>query len=319
MIRTITLGIAMTLVSCGGSCGHEVAPPPSGEPASPGEAASLLASRLEALRKGGRRDVPYRAPTPDEERAYSAWIEAVSRASLTGAPPSVAPPPGFALERIAGVWLLSEAPDMRRGAGALALRIGPAAPVIVEAPHTFFDVGTLAVALDAFDAGRCRALLINTVHRYASGRPDAEAKEGEEDGGDAPSDVAHAASSFFLSAHRSLLAAEPGAWTVQLHGFADDRAPSVEVILSASVTSAPLGPVAARARAVLGDTIRRYPEEIRVLGALTNVQAAASRDAGAPFLHVELSRTLRDRLAADADLRRRAAAAFVPVIAPGGP
>ena len=58
---------------------------------------ALDRSTVEAnARKGGRRDVPYRAPTPDEERAYSSWIEAVSRAALTGAPPSVAPPPGFA-------------------------------------------------------------------------------------------------------------------------------------------------------------------------------------------------------------------------------
>ena len=316
MIRTITLGIAMTLVSCGGSCGHEVSPSPLGEPAAPSEAAPLLASRLEALRKGGRRDVPYRPPTPDEERAYSDWVKAVARAAIASETPTAAPPPGFALERISDVWLLSETPEMRRGAGAIALRIGRAAPVLVEAPHTFFDMGTLPVALDAFDAGRCRALLINTVHRYASGRQEAEVPEGEEDRGDALSDVAHAASSFFLAAHRSLLTAEPGAWTVQLHGFADDRAPSVEVILSASVTPAPLAPVAARARAVLGDTIRRYPDEIRILGALTNVEAAASRDAAAPFLHVEMSRSLRDRLTADAPLRRRVAAAFVPVSAP---
>jgi hypothetical protein len=316
MKQAITLGIAMTLMSCGGSCRHEVAPALAVQPAPPSEAAPLLAARLEVLRKGGRRDVSYRPPMPDEERAYSAWVQAVARAAIAGETPAVTPPPGFALERIVDVWLLSETPDMRRGAGAIALRIGRAAPVLVQAPHTFFDMGTLPVALDAFDGGRCRALLINTVHRYASGRGEAGGTDGDEDANDAVSDVAHAPASFFLAGHRALLAAEAGAWTVQLHGFADDRAPGVDVILSASVTTAPLGPVAARARAVLGDSVRLYPDEIRVLGALKNVEASASRAAGAPFLHVEMSRALRDRLGSDEALRRRAASAFVPVSAP---
>ncbi len=316
MKRAITLGIAMTLMSCGGSCRHEVAPSSSVQPAPPSEAAPLLAARIEELRKGGRRDVAYRPPTPEEERSYSAWVQAVARAAIAGEAPTTTPPPGFALERIQDIWLLAETPDMRRGAGAIALRIGHAAPVLVQAPHTFFDMGTLPVALDAFDAGRCRALLVNTVHRYASGRGESGGTDGEEDGDDAVSDVAHAPASFFLAGHRALLAAEAGAWTVQLHGFADSRAPGVEVILSASVTTAPLGPVAARARSVLGDTVRLYPDEIRVLGALGNVEASASLAAAAPFLHVEMSRALRDRLGGDDVLRRRAAMALVPVTTP---
>ena len=313
MIRTATLGIVMTLVSCGGSCKHETTPAREVRVAPRSDVTPQLAKRLDELRQGGRRDVSYRPPTPEEERVYGAWVEAVARAAIAGAPPSAAPPPGFALERIGDLWLLAEAPDARRGAGAIAIRAGAAAPVIIEAPHTFFDVGTLPVAIDAFDAGRGRALLINTVHRFIAGRGEG----GDDEGGNgAISDVAHASASFFLAGHRALLAAQPAAWTVQLHGFGNDRAPGVDVILSASVTAAPLDEVAARARVVLGDSVRRYPDEIHVLGALTNVEAAASRDAGAPFLHVEMSRALRDRLGDDPDLRRRAAAAFLPVGAP---
>lgn len=313
MMRTATLGIVMTLVSCAGPCKQDATPVREVRPAPRSEAAAPLATRLEELRKGGRRDVTYRPPTPDEERAYAAWVDVVVRAAIAGTPPNAAPPPGFSLERIGDLWLLAERPEAKRGAGAIVIREGAAAPVLVQAPHTFFDVGTLPVALDAFDAGRCRALSINTVHRYAAGRGD---ENGDDEGGDAISDVAHTTASFFLAGHRALLAAQPGAWTVQLHGFGDDRAPGVSAILSASVTNASIVEVTARARSVLGDDVRRYPDDIRVLGALRNVEASACRDAGAPFLHVEMSRTLRDKLGDDAELRRRAAAAFLPVGAP---
>lgn len=334
MRRAMAMGIAIMTAHCSGSCGHEAAtsgatppPPPSGatepplpsgatEPPSPSvsEGIPALAARLEALRLGGRRDVPYRPPQPEEESAYTEWVIAVTRAASAGETPTAPPPPGFALERVHDVWLLAEEADSRRGAGAVAVRIGGAAPVLVEAPHTFFDMGTLPIALAAFDAGRCRALLVNTVHRHAAGGGDTGA--GEDDGGGFVSDVAHAPSSFFLAAHRALLGLAPAPATVQIHGFADQNAPGAGVILSAAGSSAPLDGVADRLRAVVGDGVRRYPAEVSVLGGLKNVQAVASRTAGAPFLHVEISRTLRDRLAGDDALRRRAGAALVFATAP---
>lgn len=324
MRRAMAMGIAIMTAHCSGSCGHEAAssgatppPLPSGatEPPLPSvsEGSPALAARLEVLRQGGRRDVPYRPPQPEEELEYEQWVIAVMRAATAGETPTAAPPPGFALERVHDVWLLAEEADHRRGAGAVAVRIGGAAPVLVEAPHTFFDMGTLPIALAAFDAGRCRALLVNTVHRHAAGGGDEGASEDE---GGAVSDVAHAPSSFFLAAHRALLGLAPAPATVQIHGFADHSARGADVILSASGSSAALDGVAERLRAVLGDGVRRYPAEVAVLGGLTNVEAAASRAAGAPFLHVEISRTLRDRLVSDDALRRRAGAALVLATAP---
>jgi hypothetical protein len=311
--RAMAIGIAMMMAGCAGSCRHEAASSGAAPPAPPSDGAPALAERLEALRKGGRHNVEYVPPGRDEEKEYGQWLLAVARAAIAGETPTAAPPPGFVLERVHDLWLLAEAPDRRRGAGAVAVRIGAAAPVLVEAPHTFFDMGTLPVALAAFDAGRCRALLVNTVYRYASGEP----VGGDDDGAvHAASDVAHAPSSFFLAAHRALLGLEPRPAAVQLHGFADQRAHGADVILSASATTAPLDAAGARLRSVLGDAVRLFPAEVSVLGGLTNVQAAASRDAGAPFLHVEMSRTLRDRLTADEALRRRAGAALVLTPAP---
>jgi hypothetical protein len=128
--------------------------------------------------------------------------------------------------------------------------------------------------------------------------------------------VAHTPRSFFLAAHRALLEASPGAPAVQLHGFADKSAPGVSAIASAVGAGADLGALLDALRAALPDgELRAYPSEIRKLGGQSNVQGRWSVQAGAPFYHLEMSRTLRDRLVEDPALRRRFAAAFAPLSA----
>lgn len=335
-----------------------------------------LDEEIAPLRKGGRNLV---AEPPDgaEEVTYAAWIAAAGLAAQNRRPPPAAPP-GFALRAVPGrdLWVLSEDGTRRRGAAAVVLRVGAAMPLIVEAPHTFFDRGTLPVALAIFEAQRARALIVNTSHRYG-GRPnprnasvddegadggradlgtavgggrgpghtaeDDESFEGAggKDGGDgkptqdgsqgiggsargedrasrerliaslAFADVAHAERSFFLSVHRALLQTFPGTPTVQLHGFQDRSAPNAAVIASAVGHGAALERLLTPLRAIINEgKVLAYPTEIDRLGGATNVQARWSRQMGAPFYHVELSRTLRDKLVVDTDLRRRFAAAF---------
>ncbi|MGK3992954.1 hypothetical protein [Sorangium sp. So ce1024] len=326
-----------------------------------------LGEQIAPLRKGGRRLI---AEPPDDavDATYVAWVAAAGLAARNQQPPP-APPPGFALRAIPGrdLWVLSEEvkdKERRRGAAAVVLRTGAAAPLLVEAPHTFFDRGTLPIALAVFEVQRARALLINTSHRYG-GRPkpgdaagdDEGAEEGGGEGGEgaggavaegettggggpgaggrghggsggaraeesraararlaaslAFADVAHAERSFFLSAHRALLQSFPGIPAVQLHGFQDSSAPDAAAIVSAVGPGADLERLLAPLRAAVSDgKVLAYPADINKLGGATNVQARWSRQMGAPFYHVELSRTLRDKLIEDAELRRRFAAAF---------
>lgn len=269
-----------------------------------GAASSPLATRLDALRKGGRKAVAYRAPSAEEEANYRAWMRQ-ALAKLDAAQPLPSAPAGFVLEQLDGLWLLAEAHDARRGAGALALRARPRVEVLVEAPHTFFDRGTLGVAVAAFERAQARALLVNTVHRYRSREAGREGREGREGrGGDdddattnVESDVAHAPRSFFSFAHDELTRALPAASAVQLHGFAAARAPGVAAIVSAANTTGQAGAVAAALRGVAGvGTVQLYPDEARMLGGTTNAQAGLSRQAGRPFVHVEMSSDLRGRL-----------------------
>jgi len=305
--------------------------PSASASADPGEIADgPVLERLEVLRRGGRT-LAIQPPSEQEERAFEAWIVAVAKAAVAGGPPPERAPRGFELKEIeGGLWVLAEKGKKRRGAGAFVVRVGRAAPLLVEAPHTFFDQGTLPLATSLFEAQRARALLINTAHRYGGKPkpPDVPEEEEEEEEGEPadagarrapppPSDVAHAERSFFQAAHRGLLEALPGVPTVQLHGFQDISAPDVSVIVSASRGRADLEVLLGPLRAALPDReIRAYPTGIKKLGGELNMQARWSASKGAPFYHLELSRSIRDVLVEDRKVRRRFVESFSALAAP---
>ena len=122
------------------------------------------------IRRIRQKKATYRAPSPEERQAYRGWVERVC-ATLSDEGAAEAPPalPGFRVTALPAaaptVWVLHEAPGTERGAGVVVVRRGEALPLVVQAPHTFFDSHTLDIALSAFDALRARALQVNTTHR----------------------------------------------------------------------------------------------------------------------------------------------------------
>ncbi len=282
------------------------------------KADSPLAAKLEVLRRGGRKTVPYTAPTADEEKAYRAWI-ALAMTKIDAGQPPPSPPDGFVVESLAGVWVLAEAPGRKRGAGALVLRPKPSSEVVIEAPHTFFDMGTLDIARVAFERSNARALIINTVYRYRS-KDAAGGGGGEDEDSGSESDVAHAKKSFFLFAHEELGRLISSSSTVQSHGFSGSKMPGVSAIVSAANTSGAAPKVVAAMRAVAGlKTVHLYPDDIRTLGGTTNVEAGASQRAGRGFVHVEMSAELRDALKKDRPLLERTVDAIVGAVAASKP
>lgn len=192
-----------------------------------------------------------------------------------------------------------------RGAGAYFFRVrlrpqdeGPRR--LLQAPHAFHDVGTGPLAARMFFShGSGDAFFTNTLHRYWSAggtrveRPNA------------PADVCQQTGSFFHAATGAYLAAGP-ARIVQLHGFADREELDADAVLSrgdatTSGSSVQRLFVALGAR---GLSVRRFPEDIAELGATTNEQGRLARTAGADFIHLETSRSLRRRLGEDRALRR---------------
>lgn len=295
-------------------------PPPSARPprtleppASAAEAISRLRREIEELRQGGKSRVDYRPPTGDELDAYRSWVDARLRLATGGVPVEVPLPAGFRLLDLGSTGeLLAEDQHQRRGAGVVTVRSGATAPWVIEVPHSFFDEGTLEVGLNAFVLANARALLVNTVHRYRSraNSPADGAETSDDDDASAGSDVAHAESSFFLSAHAACVDLLGEVGVVQLHGYADASAPSADLVLSPAGSRADAVPVARALERALGIRVAVYPRDIRKLGGTKNVQARYSIAAGRPFLHVEMSRTLRKQLTTDPERLRAFSAAL---------
>ena len=245
------------------------------------------------------------------------------------------------------VWVLRERADRERGAGTYLFRVGAAATTpsaLLQAPHAYFDQQTGPIAADVFFAtdapAALRGLFTNSLHRYQV-RPGVRAKRKA-----SPADVCHNPDHAFDHVTDAVLAAGARG-VIQIHGFADRLAPGTPVPLDHAAdddeagdddldpTSAMLAVVsagggrrptaAAHALAAVltnafGDGVLSYPTQTKHLGATTNAQAArVDGVAGAQFVHVELSATLRDRLTGErssARVLRHAVAAAIARLDP---
>lgn len=258
---------------------------------------------LLAARRGGTDADRYVVPT-DGER--SAMRDAVARILAGGASSravanATASAAGYEIvdvPEISGAVLLREIESRRRGGGAYVLRLDAGAHVVVQAPHTFFDEGTLPLACELFERARAAALFIDTAHRYKSAEPDEK--------GEHPADVAHADASLFQAATDGALRASPKLTAVQLHGFAT-RESAARLVVSSGANNPGDALVARAARllAPIAGKTQRFPDDTLDLGATKNVQGKAVRDAGGRFLHVEMQAGLRRDLLSDESLRAR--------------
>ena len=116
------------------------------------------------------------------------------------------------------------------GGAALALRTHPSAlNVIIETPHSFFDLGTLGEGITIFQRTNARALLSSGTHRCASdtaspcsGQTQVCTLFSSEDF--RISDMAHTDTSFFHAAHLAIADGLPETTILQLHMFLDPGA-----------------------------------------------------------------------------------------------
>lgn len=222
---------------------------------------------------------------------------------------------------------LLEAPGKARGAGAYIFRVAPASgepAILLQAPHSYYDIGTGRLAAELFftpkKGVRPRALFVNTIHRYQLA-PGDKGKRSKN-----PADVAHNREHAFSIATQAFLVAADSARVIQLHGFGsrsddgdgdvdgDGDANAIGMVVSAgdAEKSSPWSAaVAAALVGPFGPAIKRFPEDVRVLGATTNVQGQLMRARTANgFVHIEMSAEMRKQLARDAALRATLAAAL---------
>jgi len=304
-----SIALALSLAACstresrrdpapaGSPPGSSAAPPPVPTPARPD-----CPIELSQARQGGSDADRYVVPSQDEWLRARSLVEQLARegASSVDSIRGDATALGLEIAAIDGqssVFVLRERPDNKRGGGAYLFRLGARAPLIVQAPHTFYDEGTFPLACDLFRESNALALFIDTAHRYKAHEADEEGKH--------PADVAHATGSLFHAATEGVLRANPRITVIQLHGFSP-RESGAAIVLS-NGTSAQSGEVVSRVAhllsAVVPGKVERFPEEASELGATTNVQGRAVRAAGGTFLHIEMSAPLRQTLLTEAELR----------------
>lgn len=262
-----------------------------------------------SLRKG---DGDYLAPSAAELTDYVDWFAHLSTAIDKRRLPTRGAPDGFFGRFVDGgrLWVMAERKQAKRGAGVLVLRADTSSQVVLQAPHTFFDSGTLPLALTLFDELGARALMLNTVHR-AGNAGSKEERASRVRSGQSTADLAHVAGTYFQAIHESMLEQWKDMHFIQVHGFRDEQAPGVSVIVSAAGTRFDPLPVARALNDSLGaGAARIYPEEVKKLGGTTNLQARASKAKDRGFLHLEISSSLRTRLEREETLRRQFADAL---------
>ncbi len=202
-----------------------------------------------------------------------------------------------------GDWrILQEQAQAQRGRGFYVFRAS-GMQHILQVPHSFKDEITREIGLALFAEGPFAAVAFNTVPR------DFVDLEGRE----INADMAHLENTYFLAFAKTAARALPNGKTLQIHGFNQAKRKTAvqaqaDIILSAGHKQAPASLQTSQHKlaANLHTKVNLYADNLRELGATTNVQAQALRAQGyLHFIHVELSRPMREQLREDKEARQQ--------------
>ena len=180
---------------------------------------------------------------------------------------------------------------------------------VLMAPHGFFDVNTSRISVEAFFETGAHALLLNSAHRFTGDREARSDRYG--------TDFAHRADNYYFAVFQALAdRCQKGAF-IQLHGFEPDsgRAQSeqtFDVIVSGGDDAGPRLKAGKRAAAIVREAfpdlkVAVYGIEVKAaLGGETNVHNRYLRKKEKiAFVHIEMDKELRKRLAEGKDDARR--------------
>ncbi len=309
--RRLFATLATVLVTLAGCAGH--VPPVTQR--------KLALDQAETALWPGETQVVYRAPTEEQRRALDALIGRLWMGVVPGPAEELA-----ALAERAGMtlelwtigeratWVVRESPTDQHGLGIYLVRAAPPAgrPILIQAPHVYFDLRTQDIAAAMFWAADARpeihGLFTNSVHRFQQSETERERRRFN------PADVAHNSEHPYQTATAAVLDLGP-VIVLQLHGFDGESVdPTITAIVSAAKAegSTRESSIVARTLAeTAGIKVSKFPEDTQALGGLDNVQGRLV--SGAPtarFVHVELEQTLRNRLR-DPALAAKWARAFV--------
>lgn len=243
------------------------------------------ATLIERLASEMSADGPYRDPKREERsQAARAARSLLDDLGETSAPASAFGALGFAAyhgtDPATGrpfSLYIADGHD-ERAWGAVLVDRSTRPRLVVGVPHPVFDIDTekLGIAIHRRVPGS--VLLVAGAHRGAA--------EGRADVAHNPRSVFHVVATEF---------ARSGVPQVQVHGFADDTVPETEVIVStgAAPTTEEARDVASMLRRAGLVICRAWSQPCGPLEGTTNEQGRAAQDLDAPFIHVELSSSLR--------------------------
>jgi hypothetical protein len=205
----------------------------------------------------------------------------------------------------------------RQGRPVWAIRTGDeTAPLVLEAPHAYFDLDTLKEGRVLFGALSARALLVSGTHRCAndlasscSGMTGVCADEGRQPYRN--SDMAHRTGTLFQAVHEAITEQWSQTTVISLHGFTDTGVSLSDGTTDPTTEDSTVARMAAALESEFSDAditvCNDYPgatREVRLCGS-TNVQGRhlngsadactmRASQAGGRFIHMEQSRTIRD-------------------------
>ncbi len=276
-------------------------PVPEGKAFSPvtSQARDAFAALVDATALEGG----YRRPSEQEVQASRMLFELLLQNGATPAVAAELREIGFAVEKInlggEVLTLLREAADDRTGKGVFILREKAEYEqthdqTLLQAPHRFHDIGTGDILVNLMAGGPFRAAALNTAPRW------------EERGGErVETDLAREQSSHFNAFGEAFASIHPEGRVVQIHGFARGKRESEAGAAAAAIVSSgarrpnetTIEVSNCLRDALAPELVLLYPWEVSELGATTNLNGRRLRGMGFDgFVHVELSRELRDSL-----------------------
>lgn len=252
----------------------------------------------------GRGSEAYDVPTTAEASTMASAYKALTRGEISKAA-SLAKPYRYDVVRFSDTAtgrrfnLLQERRSSdgsyAHGWGLYVRSAGSTSALTVEVTHPRYDVHSADVGVAEFLRAAGADLFVAGAHRYANA--------------DGSADPAHRADSVFEAVHRSVLAT--GDRILQPHGFADDPLFGDLVVSAGVATPTPLIFRVAESLNASAFAVCVYDgDHCTGLGGTTNVQGASTRRAGAHFVHMEMSRSVRD----SPEARARVVNAITPVL-----
>ncbi len=249
-------------------------------------AASTLTQFWKASTQGGQ----YRAPTqPELQQAEALFLQTLTRRGTAQELQRAWATLGIDLvqihEREEDWWVLREQPEQKTGRGFYIFRLAETKALVIQAPHSGADHYTGEMALSLLREGAVKAAAWRTVPRQQA-------------------DLAHLEGTYFQAFTRAFAQAFPSGTVMQLHGFEQEKregrsAGDADIVLSNGTQTPPerFRQIGQCWHRTLGVIVKRYPDDVKDLGATANAQALFFHEMGhTGFLHVEMNTTVRERL-----------------------